>query len=76
MRYRRERPLCRKTLMSLCQEYNCSLQELLHHEFIFLSHGLRVQTKKMIDEGCFHSAKELQDLEEYVLGYRAVGLIK
>lgn len=67
MIYRRERPKCRKVLLELMKEYDCTLEKLLHHSRIFLSDGLRVQAKKMLDEGCFHSAKELQYLKEYVL---------
>ena len=76
MRYRRERPRCRKILQNLMLEYNCTLEELLHHDFIFLSDNLRVQARKMIEEGKFHTSKELSDFEEKVRLYRAVGLIK
>lgn len=76
MIYRRERPRCRKALLCLCQEYNCSLQELLDHPRIFLSNNLKVQARKMIDEGKFRSAKEEKDFEERVRLYRAAGLIK
>ena len=76
MIYRRERPRCRKVLLELMKEYDCDLQELLHHRSVFLSHGLRVQAKKMIAEGGFHSAKELKDFEEWIMRYRSVELIK
>ena len=76
MIYRRERPRCRKILMSLCQRYNCSLQELLDHSRICLSKNLRIQARKMISEGEFHTSKELHDFEEKVRLHRAVGLIK
>jgi len=76
MIYRRERPICRKALLSLCQEYSCSLQELLDHSRISLSKNLRTQAKKMIAEGKFRSAKELKDFEHRNMLNRAVGLIK
>ena len=81
MIYRRERPRCRKTLISLCKEYNCSLQELLDQELldhprICLTDNLKVQARKMISEGKFISAKELKDFEHRNLLHRAVRLIK
>lgn len=76
MIYRRERPICRKTLLFLCQKYDCTLQQLLDHSHICLSKNLRTQAKKMISEGKFRSAKEKKDFEEKVGVYRAVGLIK
>jgi hypothetical protein len=50
MIYRRERPRCRKVILQLMKEYNCTLEELLHHPQIFLSPGLKKQCRKMLQE--------------------------
>jgi len=76
MIYRRERPRCRKVIEILLREYDCSLQDLINNRFCFLSHGLRIQCRKMFDEGKFRSAKELRDFEAMVLRHRNMGLIK
>lgn len=75
MIYRCKRPRCRKVLLELIKKYDCTLQELLDHSRICLSHGLHVQAKKMIDESCFHSTKEIKNFEEKVRLYYSVGLI-
>ena len=77
MIYRRERPICRKVLLSLCKKYDCSLQYLLdHYSRIRLSYGLKFQARKMISEGEFRSAKELRDFKQKTMWKRAAGLIK
>jgi|GEM_PF-4775598 len=75
-RYRRERPLSRKALLSLCREYDCTLEELLCNDRICLSHDLRIQARKMIEEGRFSSAKEIRDFEKEIRLYRLLRLIK
>jgi len=62
MVYRRERPICRRALINLMKKYDCdTLEDLLalRGEGVFLSPGLNIQLKKMIDEGCFVTAKTL-----------------
>lgn len=50
MVYIKERPKCRKILLKLMKEYNCTLEELLHHPQFFLSPSLRKQCRKMLQE--------------------------
>jgi len=50
MVYRRERPRCRQVIIELCNKYECTPEELLHHPQFSLSHNLRVQCCKMIEE--------------------------
>lgn len=76
MKYRRERPCCRKALLYLCQEYNCDLQKMLNHSQICLSHDLKIQARKMISEGEFRSGKELKNFEEKIILHKVLGLIK
>ena len=49
----KERPRCRKVIENLCKELDCTPRELLHHQRVFLSSGLKTQCRKMIaeDEG-------------------------
>lgn len=47
----KERPRDRRTILRLCIELDCTPKELLHHDRIFLSQGLRTQCRKMISEG-------------------------
>lgn len=50
MSFRKERPRCRKVLLHLMQEYNCStLEDLLDFEFLTLSDGLQIQARKMLE---------------------------
>jgi len=76
MIYRRERPKCRKLLLSLCSEYDCTLGYLLKHPRIFLSDGLKKQARKMIDEGEFKTARELLKEQRTEHLQRSVGLIR
>ena len=46
----RERPKCRKALLQLCKDYDCTLHELLDHPLFHLKKDLRAQCKKMIQE--------------------------
>ena len=75
MRYRRERPVCRKSLIRLMKEYDCSLDELLTKP-IYFTNNLKQQAKKMIAEGQFRSALELRWDERPDMINRDVGLIK
>jgi len=76
MTYRRERPICRRALISLTKKYNCDLEGLLHHPTMFMSNGLRIQAHKMIAESKFKTAKELEAENKKESFRRAVGLIK
>lgn len=74
MKYRRERPVCRKQLQRLMQHYDCSLDELLT-KHIYFTNNLRQQARKMIDEGEFRTALELHLDERRDMINRSVGLI-
>ena len=50
MIYRKERPNCRKGIKRLCNELGFTLEELRDCDHVFLSKGLRVQLRKMIEE--------------------------
>ena len=75
MRYRRERPRCRRRLVVLMVRYDCLLEQLLEKPFYF-THNMRQQTKKMIDEGKFRTAKELHWDARRDMINRDVGLIR
>jgi len=74
--YRRERPVCRKRLVLLMNRYDCTLEELLKKPAIYFTPNIKTQAKKMLDEGEFHTAKELREDERRNNLYRDVGLIK
>ena len=50
MTYYSERPKCRKAVEQILKDYDCDLENLLHHNSFSLSKGLRIQTKKMLQE--------------------------
>ena len=75
MRYRRERPICRRQLLRLMQRYDCTLEELLTKP-IYFTNNLKQQSRKMIDEGMFRTALELRWDERRDMINRDVGLIK
>ena len=75
MRYRRERPVCRKRLVVLMDRYDCSLEELLQKSMYFTP-NLKQQAKKMIAESKFRTAKELHWDARRDMINRDVGLIK
>ena len=76
MLYRRERPQCRKQLLRCMNHYNCSLEELLKKPAIYFTPAMKKQAHKMIDEGKFHTAKELYEDERRDNLHRDVGLIR
>lgn len=76
MIYRRERPKCRRLILNLLEKENLTLEELLHHETIFLSDNLKKQARKMIVEGQFKTAKELLKEQRREYFQRAVGMIR
>ena len=76
MTYRKERPQCRKALISLMGKYDCDLDGLLHHPTMFMSDGLQVQAHKMIEESKFKTAKELEAEHKKESFRRDLGLIK
>ena len=75
MRYRRERPICRRQLLRLMQRYDCTLEELLTKP-IYFTNNLKQQARKMIDEGVFRTALELRWDERRDMINRDVGLIR
>ena len=76
MRYRRERPVCRKILIRLMKKYDCDIEGLLHHPTMFMSYNLRVQAKKMIEESKFKTGKELARDRKKNNFRRLAGLIR
>ncbi len=76
MIYRRERPKCRKLILNLLEEENLMLDELVHHKTIFLSDNLKKQSRKMLSEGEFRTAKDLLKEKQRENIQRAVGLIR
>ena len=75
MRYRRERPICRRQLLRLMQRYDCTLEELLTKP-IYFTNNLKQQARKMVDEGVFRTALELRWDERRDMINRDAGLIK
>jgi len=73
--YRRERPVCRKALIRLMKEYDCSLEELMKKP-IYFTPNLKQQARKMIAEGVFRTALELHWDERRDMLNRSMGLIK
>lgn len=88
MIYRRERPIIRKTTIQLCNEFGWSIEELLYFTcshadddidclpVFSISRGMRIQARKMLDEGRFKSAKEIVEEQRHEHLLRAVRLIK
>jgi hypothetical protein len=74
--YRRERPQCRRALISLMKEYGCGLDGLLHHPTMFMSDGLRIQARKMLEESNFKTAKEVSRDRKKNDFRRLAGLIR
>ena len=74
--YRRERPQCRRALISLMKKYDCDLDGLLHHPTNFMSYNLRVQARKMLEESKFKTGKELARDRKKNTFRRLAGLIR
>lgn len=76
MIYRRERPRCRKLILTLLKEEDLTLEQLLNHPTIFLSDGLRKQSRKMLEEGQFRTGLDLLRDKRREYFQRSLGMIR
>ena len=88
MIYRRERPKLRKIIINLCTEFGWTLEELLDFTsshvdddldwlpVFSISKTMRIQARKMLEEGQFKTGKEIQQEQQKENLLRSVGLIK
>ena len=45
-----ERPRCRQDLLKIAKRENCSVEELLSGDIVFLSHNMHLQARRMVIE--------------------------